>query len=82
MTNLSDLIERVEAHPGDREIVALVRSTARDVTGGNCVFADDDLRLLAHLAGRAISAGLTDKLNPAMQSRLASLRAQKEQANG
>lgn len=81
MTTLSDLIEQVGADPGDREIVALLRSTAREVTGGNCAFADDDLLLLAHLAGRAIKAGLTDELNPAMQERLASLRALQEKDN-
>lgn len=67
---LRDLIERVEAVPGDREIVTMLRSTAREVTGGNCAFIGDDLRLLAHLATRAIKAGLTNELSPEMQVRL------------
>lgn len=44
---------------------AEVRRVAKQVVGTNCTFSDDDLRLLAHLAVRAIDAGLTDGL-PAM----------------
>lgn len=44
------------------EIVMQLRELAKEVTGGNCAFADDDARLLALLAGRAIKHGLTDGL--------------------
>ena len=67
---IRDLIERVESVPGDREIVTMLRTTAREVTGGNCAFIDDDLRLLAHLASKAIKAGLTEELSPEMQAPL------------
>lgn len=40
----------------------LARKWAKEITGGNCAFVDDDLRLLANLADRAVKAGLTDGL--------------------
>ncbi len=44
------------------EIVMELRLAAARVTGGNCMFADDDLTILEHLAQRAVAAGLTDQL--------------------
>lgn len=40
------------------EIVGIVRQVTNEVTGGNCTFADADVRLLGRLAARAIRAGL------------------------
>lgn len=47
----------------DEEAVNWIRTAAREITGGNCAFVDDDLRVLAHLAKRAVDAGLTDQLS-------------------
>lgn len=44
------------------EICSLVRSASKRVTGGNCTFVDDDIKVLEHLAARAVKAGLTDQL--------------------
>ncbi len=46
------------------ELCGLVREASNRTLGGNCSFADDDLAILEHLAGRAIAAGLTDSLAP------------------
>lgn len=46
----------------DGEIVACVRAVARDITGGNCAFADDDVRLLGKLAALALDAGLHEQM--------------------
>lgn len=43
----------------DGDLCAAVRHYAKLVTGGNSAFVDDDVRLLAHLAMRAVDAGLT-----------------------
>ena len=44
-------------------VMADVRELAKKVTGGNCTFSDDDVRLLAHLALRACDADLLDGLD-------------------
>lgn len=54
----------------DREAVRWIRKASREITGGNCAFVDDDLALLAHLAKRAVDAGLTDDLSPQVQAAL------------
>lgn len=51
------------------EICALVRAAGKRVTGSNCTFVDDDLRLLEHLAQRAVNAGLTDGLHPSVAAK-------------
>lgn len=48
----------------DFEAVGWIRTLAKDVTGTNCTFVDDDLKVLAFLAQKAIAAGLTDGLDP------------------
>lgn len=53
-----------------QELGAAVRRLAEEVTGGNCAFADDDLRILAHLAKRAVEAGLTDGLSPNIRAKI------------
>lgn len=55
----------------DAEAVSWIREAAKAVTGGNCAFVDDDLRILQHLAQRATSAGLTDGLAPDVAARAA-----------
>lgn len=42
----------------DGEVVTKLRHWAKLATGGNCAFADDDAKVLAHLATLAIDAGL------------------------
>lgn len=54
----------------DREAVRWIRKASREITGGNCAFVDDDLAILAHLAKRAVDAGLTDGLSPQVQAAL------------
>ena len=53
----------------DAYMTSLVREASKAITGGNCTFADDDLRILAHLAKRAVKAGLTDTLPPAIAAK-------------
>jgi hypothetical protein len=53
------------------EIVGRVREAAKRVTGGNCAYADDDLRVLATLAERAVRAGLTEGFSPSIQKNMA-----------
>ena len=38
------------------EAVSWIRKAAKETTGGNCAFVDDDLRILTHLAKRAVDA--------------------------
>jgi len=64
------------------EIVGMLRSAAKHVTGGNCSFADDDLNVLEHLALRAVEAGLTDGLHPNVAHRAASARRAETQGEG
>lgn len=52
-------VERMEAEMAG-ELVGRVRDTAKAVTGGNCTFADSDVKMLGRLARRAIEAGLID----------------------
>ncbi len=42
--------------------VSLIRKFAKELTGANCAFADDDLHMLVCLAYRALKAGLIDGL--------------------
>lgn len=42
----------------DADIVLAIREAAKEVTGGNCAFADDDAALLGRLALRAVKANL------------------------
>lgn len=46
----------------DAHISDLCREWTTQILGTNCTWVDDDLRLLAHLANRAVKAGLTDEL--------------------
>jgi hypothetical protein len=39
----------------DAEIVHLLREAAKRATGGNCTFADDDIKILEHLATRTVT---------------------------
>lgn len=57
----------------DAELSWMVRATAKRVTGGNCTFADADLRILAELARRAVEAGLTEGLHPTVLRNIARL---------
>lgn len=59
------------ASDADGEAVAWIRDAARRVTGGHCAFVDDDLRILEHLAGKAVSAGLTDGLSEDLRAKIA-----------
>ena len=59
----------------DAELCGHVRRFAREITGGNCAFADDDLRVLAHLANRAVEAGLIDGLHPLTQAKINAAKA-------
>lgn len=52
------------------EIVGMLRTAAKRVTGGNCTFADDDINILAELANRAVDAGLTEGLHPTVLSNI------------
>lgn len=45
-------------------LTGLVREAAKEATGGNYTFADDDLTVLKFLAIAAIKAGLVDCLHP------------------
>lgn len=64
-----------EADAGcDAEAVSWIRIAAKEITGGNCAFVDDDLRVLSHLAQRAVDAGLTDQLSPDVQRHALSTR--------
>lgn len=56
----------------DAHISDLCRKWSKEITGGNCTFVDDDLRILAHLANRAVKAGLTDGLPPSIAKNLPS----------
>jgi hypothetical protein len=44
------------------EIACVVREVTKDVTGGNCAFADSDVKLLGRLATLAITRGLHNEL--------------------
>lgn len=55
-----------------------VRRTAKQVLGGNCTFSDDDLRLLAGLAVRAIDAGLHKDLAPDVVANIEKAKAARE----
>lgn len=56
----------------DAHISDLCRQWARQIVGTNCTWVDDDLRVLAHLADKAVKAGLTDGLPTSMRSSLPS----------
>ena len=66
-----ELIKEVEAHRINAlvnpDITHEVRCAAKKVTGGNCRFADDDIAVLSHLAGRAVESGLTDQISESIQ---------------
>lgn len=55
-----------EDHVLDGEICGFVRDAAKRITGGNCAFVDDDVKLLEALAYAAVMAGLTGGLHPAV----------------
>jgi hypothetical protein len=57
------------------EIVCEIRRFARDVTGGNCAFADDDLHILSNLALRAAKAGMVEGFKPELQSKILATHA-------
>lgn len=70
MTESTDL-DADEFNRGvDAEAVSWIRDAAKRVLGTNCTFVDDDLRLLEHLAARAVSAGLTEQLPASVRSGL------------
>jgi hypothetical protein len=46
------------------EVIGELRKQARDTFGGNCSFADDDLRLLTVCAQWAILNGIPEEINP------------------
>jgi hypothetical protein len=52
------------------EIVCEIRRFAREVTGGNCAFADDDLHILSNLALRAAKAGMVEGFKPELQRKI------------
>lgn len=52
----------------DAHVAALCRDWMKEITGTNCTWVDDDLRVLAHLANRAVKAGLTDTLPESMRA--------------
>jgi len=43
------------ADDANEEIVGMIRILAKEITGGNCTFADDDLQILAVLARERVS---------------------------
>lgn len=47
--------------------VDLCREWTKQIVGTNCAYVDDDLRILAHLADRAVKAGLVDGLPQSVQ---------------
>lgn len=47
------------------ELGGKVRRYSKEITGGNCAFADDDLNIIARLAINAVRAGLTSGISPA-----------------
>lgn len=47
-------------------VKADIRNLCRTATGMNCTFSDDDLRLLAVLAARAVDAGLIDGIGDSL----------------
>lgn len=51
-----------ELFMAEGEVCSLVRSASKRVTGGNCAFVDDDIKILEVLASRAVKAGLFDGL--------------------
>lgn len=74
-----DSMAELEAQMAD-ELCVAVRLAAERVTGGNCAFVDDDLRILEHLATRAADAGLTDSLHPTVKIKTDRLAAKRSQA--
>ena len=50
-------------------VMADVRELCRTATGINCTFADDDIRLMALLASRAVDAGLFDEVGDGLTRR-------------
>ena len=55
---------------GNEEVICLLREIANDVLGGNCTYADDDVRLLGELAKLAIAGGLTANLHSTVMDSL------------
>lgn len=51
------------------ESVGWIREAAHRITGGNCTFVDDDLKVLEALAYSAVIAGETGLLNEDMSSK-------------
>lgn len=49
----------------------LTRKWSKEIVNTNCAFVDDDLRILAHLANRAVKANLTDELPETVRAALA-----------
>jgi hypothetical protein len=47
----------------DSEIVTYIRKWTKEIVGINATFADDDLRVLCHLADLAVQHELTNGLN-------------------
>lgn len=59
-----------QAHSLYPDVIHEIRRIAKEATGGNCTFVDDDVRLLAGLAQRAVLAGLAGDATVFMQKRL------------
>lgn len=59
-----ELARMAESWKADAEAytVDLCRQWTKQIVGTNCAYVDDDLRILAHLADKAVDAGLTDSL--------------------
>jgi len=56
----------------DAHISDLCREWTKQIVGTNCAFVDDDMRVLAHLASKAVAAGLTDTLPESIRTRIPS----------
>lgn len=54
----------------DGDLCYEVREAMNRVTLGNCSYAIDDVRVLEHLAQRAVDAGLIDGLHPSIQKKI------------
>ncbi len=61
--------------------VSLIRKFSKELMGGNCTFADDDLHILICLAHRALKAGLTDDLPESVLKYLAQTHTQSRETS-
>lgn len=61
--------ERLTIEAADK-VIGNVRRAAKELTGGNWTFVDDDLRQIVGLAKRACEAGLTHGMAPDVQAKI------------